>query len=363
MRSHVIYTPVRGACQREHPWWCAHSGIQHDDRRPLTGGHRNRYLPNHAGIPNDQPGRTLLPGSPPVKIIECRFSSNELMCAGTLMLPEGTQPVPVIVMAHGFAAVRQARLPAFAERFVDNGYAAFLFDYRTFGDSEGEPRHWVHPNRQLQDWEAAIQYVRSRSEVDPERMVLWGTSFSGGHVLQLAARHPELAAVISQVPHVSGPGTLMRAHPWTMLKSALAGVLDLVSGLLNRPVYSPVIGEPGERAGVTGDRASEAYLKMLPADANWENKVLSRSFLYVPLYSPRRAARRIDVPVLVIGGRHDSIVPTSAARRAARRIPRGTFHLLECDHFGPYFGEHFEHNIALQLAFLREHVPVDRTGE
>jgi uncharacterized protein len=129
-------------------------------------------------------------------IEECHFQSEGSSCAGTLMLPSRSHAPPVIVMAHGFANVRQARLPAFAERFVKAGYAAFYFDYRTFGDSEGEPRHWVHPCRQLQDWEAAIRYVQSRPGVDSQRLVLWGTSFSGGHVLRLATRDQHVAAVL-----------------------------------------------------------------------------------------------------------------------------------------------------------------------
>jgi pimeloyl-ACP methyl ester carboxylesterase len=292
-------------------------------------------------------------------IIEgCHFQSMETTCAGTLMLPDGPGTPPVIVMAHGFANIRKARLPAFAERFVNAGYAVFLFDYRTFGDSEGEPRHLVNPYRQIEDWEAAIRYVRTRPEVDSQRMVLWGTSFSGGHVLQLAAGNDDFATVISQIPHVSGLATTAAVHPWTTVKSTLAALLDAACGLLNRTLYSPVVGEPGERAAITGDHASQAYFTLLPEDANWENKVLSRSFLYIPLYSPGRSARRINVPTLIIAARHDSIVPASAAYRTARKIPRCTFHLIECDHFAPYAGEHFEHSIALQIDFLREHVPV-----
>lgn len=295
-----------------------------------------------------------------MNVTESHFQSNGLMCAGTLMVPESAKNPPVIVMAHGFANIRKARLPAFAERFVKAGYAAFLFDYRTFGDSEGEPRHWVHPWRQIQDWEAAIQYVRSLPEIDWQRIVLWGTSFSGGHVLHLVAQTDQITAVISQIPHVSGPATTLKAHPLTSLKCTLAGLLDLAGSLINRPFYSPVVGNPGECAAITGDNASEAYLNTLPDDANWENKVLSRSFLQVPLYSPRNGARQITAPTLVIVAAHDSVVSPSAAKRAARKIPQSTFHLLDCDHFEPYGGAHFEANMSLQLAFLREHVPVEQ---
>jgi alpha/beta superfamily hydrolase len=48
---------------------------------------------------------------------------------------------------------------AFADVFVRAGMAALFFDYRTFGDSEGEPRHWVSPSRHLADWHAALAFL------------------------------------------------------------------------------------------------------------------------------------------------------------------------------------------------------------
>ena len=69
------------------------------------------------------------------------FPSGEDTCAAWLYRPDGAEgPVPCIVMAHGFTATREDRLPAYAERFAAAGMAVLLFDYRHFGDSTGEPR-------------------------------------------------------------------------------------------------------------------------------------------------------------------------------------------------------------------------------
>ena len=99
-------------------------------------------------------------------MFESNFSSAGLKCAGTLYLPEPAEVKPaVVILAQGFCAEKSFRLPAFAERFREAGFAAYLFDYRCFGDSEGEPRHWVSPARHLADWRAALVHIWATAAV------------------------------------------------------------------------------------------------------------------------------------------------------------------------------------------------------
>src|SRR4051812_4254533 len=119
--------------------------------------------------------------------IDVSFLSGGERCAAWLYRPEGSGPHACVVLAHGFGGVRYARLDAFAERFARAGFAALVFDYRHFGDSEGEPRQVIDIRRQLDDWRSALAFVRSLEDVDADRIALWGTSFSGGHVATIAA--------------------------------------------------------------------------------------------------------------------------------------------------------------------------------
>jgi dienelactone hydrolase len=102
-------------------------------------------------------------------------------------------------MAHGLTGTRRDRLGAFAERFVAAGTAAFVFDYRGFGDSTGEP-DLFEVERQLDDWRAAIAFARTLPGIDADRVGTFGSSFGGGHALAAAAEGRRVAAVISQVP-------------------------------------------------------------------------------------------------------------------------------------------------------------------
>lgn len=290
--------------------------------------------------------------------VDSPFYSHGLRCAGTLELPARAKRPPVIVMAHGFGAIRAAGLYDFAERFVKAGYAVFLFDYRSFGDSEGEPRHWVSPRRHLQDWSAALAHVRKLPQVDASRVILWGSSFSGGHVLQTAAEDGNVAAVIAQVPHVSGLASVSKVPLSSLVKLSVAALRDVAGSLVGKPYYSRIVGRPGELAAMSTPEAWDGYMALFPEGVRWENKVLSRIFLELPLYSPGRFARRVKAPTLVVAGRQDSVTPPKAAQRAAAKLPQGEFELLESNHFQPYVEEMFEKNIGLQLGFLKRKVPV-----
>src|SRR5262245_61778426 len=107
---------------------------------------------------------------------DLRFPCGASTCAGWLYLPgnaeaeaEAATPPPVVVMGHGSAGTRDVGLPPVAERLAREGLAAFVFDYRSFGASGGTPRQVVDPWRQLDDWRAAIAFVRARPEVDGSR--------------------------------------------------------------------------------------------------------------------------------------------------------------------------------------------------
>lgn len=290
--------------------------------------------------------------------VDSPFYSHGLRCAGTLQLPARAKCPPVIVMAHGFGAIRAAGLYDFAERFVKAGYAVFLFDYRSFGDSEGEPRHWVSPRRHLQDWSAALAHVRKLPQVDASRVILWGSSFSGGHVLQTAAEDGNVAAVIAQVPHVSGLASVSKVPLSSLVKLSVAALRDVAGSLVGKPYYSRIVGKPGELAAMSTPEAWDGYMALFPEGVRWENKVLSRIFLELPLYSPGRYASRVKAPTLVVAGRQDSVTPPKAAQRAAAKLPQGEFELLDSNHFQPYVDEMFEKNIGLQLSFLKRKVPV-----
>jgi len=262
-------------------------------------------------------------------------------------------------MAHGFGALKEARLDAFAERFAAAGYAALVFDYRHFGDSGGEPRNLVDISRQHDDWRAAIAHARGIEGVDPERIVLWGSSFSGGHVMAVGAGDDRVAAIIAQVPHANGLVTLRAAGPVRLAKMTAAGLRDAVGSAAGRdPYYIPIVGPPGTLAAMATEDAQPGYSALYPEGFEWRNEVPARIALGVTTYSPGNRAADIGCPLLVLVAGDDVVTPPQPAREAAQRAPKGE--LVEypgVGHFDIYLGEPFERSATDQLEFLARVLP------
>lgn len=282
------------------------------------------------------------------------FLSQGMRCAGWFYRAEDTGARPCIVLGHGFGGTREMRLDAYAEIFAEAGYHALVFDYRHFGDSEGEPRQLLNIGRQHQDWHAAIDCARAMDGVDPGRIVLWGTSFSGGHVIQVALKQSGIAAVISQVPHLSGISTASAAGPVQSLRLGAAACRDLIRKMLGlSPYYVPLVGQPGSLAAMTAPGAEEGVRRLYPEDYKPNEMVAARIFLSVGLYSPGRLAARLTVPWLVQLASEDLTTPIRPAIKAAMKARQSKLIIYRCDHFDVYVPPRFDQTVEDQITFLR----------
>lgn len=294
---------------------------------------------------------------------DVRFRSGEPgheggECGAWLFRPaDADGAAPCLVMAHGFGALKEARLDAYAERFAAAGYAALVFDYRHFGSSEGEPRQLLSVPRQHEDWAAAVDFARGLDAVDRERIVLWGSSYSGGHVIHTAARDAGVAAAIAQVPHTDGIATLRELEPARAAKLTGLAVADQARALVGRsPRYMPTVGPRGSLAAMTGDDAGNGYAAMYPPGFDWRNEVAARIMLTFPMYSPGRDASKVACPILFQVGTEDHITPPAPALKAAKAAPRGELITYPLSHFEIYLGEPFERAVGDQLDFLARHL-------
>ncbi|OBY30299.1 alpha/beta hydrolase [Mycolicibacter kumamotonensis] len=282
------------------------------------------------------------------------FRSGNDSVSAWLYRPDDTGPngAPLLVMAHGLGAVRTMRLDAYAERFAAAGYACLVFDYRNFGASGGAPRQLLDVGLQLADWAAAVDFAHTLAGIDPARIGLWGTSFSGGHVIATAARLP-VAAVVAQCPFTDGIASARTIPPLTLPRVSLLALRDLAAARLgNPPVMVATAGRPGEVALMTTPDSYPGYLRLVPEGQTVRNEIAARLGMKIIAYRPGRLAAKVECPILFCVCDRDSVAPAGPTLRYAARAPRGTVKRYDEGHFDIYVGDAFERVVADQLDFL-----------
>jgi dienelactone hydrolase len=286
---------------------------------------------------------------------DLRIPSDGEQLAAYVYRPEpANRDMPCVVMAHGFSGTRDDGLPAYAEAFRAAGYVVVLFDYRHFGASSGQPRQLLDITRQIADYRAVVQWAHQLDGVDPDRIVLWGTSFSGGHVLEVAANDPRIAAVIAQVPFTDSL-TVLRVPLKNVVRLTVAGLRDQVGAWRGHPLrLVPAIGDPGTLAAITAPGAKLHFEELVPPESLWRNEVAARLMLRLALYRPGLKASRLAMPLLICVSDNDSITPAAPAVKAAQRAPHGELRRYACTHFELYLDPQVN---ADQVEFLQRTVP------
>lgn len=264
----------------------------------------------------------------------------------------------MVVLCHGLGAVREMGLDRFSERFAQAGIAALSFTYRGFGDSAGEPRQLLDIRMQHDDIDAALAYAREREDLDGTRVALWGSSFGGGHVMAVGARHPELKAVVSQCPFTDGLVSGMTLGPVSTVKVAVRALADVAASLAGQ--YRGrvrLFGRAGEAALMTAPDALPGVERLI-AGLDYPIWVWARVALQIMVYRPGKRLKDVRCPTLVCVCEKDSVAPAKVAVKYANEAPNAELRLYPCGHFDIYFDEPFERAVSDQVAFLQKHLGV-----
>lgn len=285
------------------------------------------------------------------------FTSAGTTCAATHY--RGRDGAPVVVLGHGLAGTQDSGLQPFAEAFAATGMHALTFDYRGFGASEGAPRQSVSVSDQVCDWHAAVEAAKALDGVDPQQVVLWGVSLSGGHVVSVAADRTDIAAVISAVPLVDGLATgahALRSNTVGDLAGATGrGVASIIRRRTGRgSTMIPVVARPGEVGALTMPGAYEDYLAI--AGPTWRNEIAADVVLAVGTRAPAKDAKRMGVPWLVQICDFDTAAPPYAAAKAAF-AGRAEVRHYPGDHFDLFAGQpHHDRAVSHAIGFLTRHL-------
>ena len=289
------------------------------------------------------------------------FKSEGTSISAWLFLPNNLSArVPCIIMAHGFGGTKAMGLENYAVRFQDAGYAVLVFDYRHFGDSAGKPRQLLWIPYQLEDWMSAIKYARTLKRVNPKKIALWGTSFSGGHVIIIASKDRGIACISAQCPgvdsHASGELILDREGIGYILRMIMHGQRDIVRSWFGlSPHKIPIVGKPATIAAMNTPNVYEFFKKHTPT--NFINEVCARIVLRSDTYRPIEYARVVRCPVLLQICDNDNLIPKSAVEETGRRLGKyAEVKHYPIGHFDIYTGINFERAVSDQIDFFKKHL-------
>jgi dienelactone hydrolase len=258
---------------------------------------------------------------------EVEFSSDGLKLKGHFYTPDtGDGPFATIVMGGGWCYVKELIQPEYAQYFADAGFAALTFDYRNFGDSEGEPRQHLSPWDQIFDIINAITYVTTRDDVDAGRIGVWGISYAGGHVFPVAAMDRRVRILISVVPMIDGWYTALRANSNVSLRDHWAHIeKDRVeryhSGKDGTIAHS---AHPHDKPSAWPAPETWPVFKKFKETVapNHEHWTTVRSVELAMMYDVRPfMARIIHQPVLMVTSWYDDITMTELEVPAFNTIP------------------------------------------
>lgn len=276
------------------------------------------------------------------------FQADDETLKGWFYQPKVT-PAPCIIMTHGFSALIEHHLAPFAELFAQKGFCVLVYDHRNCGISSGEPRYEINPELQIKDYSHAITYAQSLSIVKPDALGIWGTSYSGGHVLVVAASDSRVKSVVAQVPFIKGHHDFLKQkypEKWlSILKSYESDRLGRASG--KAPQKIPVVSnDKNITAVMMGKRAYTFFTSV----KNWPNEVTLQSVAMSGDYAPGDFVEKITpIPILFIVANQDNINPTKFALQVYEQAldPKKLI-MLNGDHFSAYLEEF---SVASQSAY------------
>ena len=276
-------------------------------------------------------------------------------------VPDAPGRHPTIVLAHGFSAVKEMYLDKYAEAFAKAGFASVVYDNRNFGASDGQPRQEIDPWLQVRDYSDAITFAQTLEQTDLSRIGIWGSSYSGAHVLVVAAIDRRVKCVVSQVPAISGSQGLRRLVRADFIAALLA---DCHADRANRaaggaPAMLPVVAEDPMAASALPTADSYKWFTETAAlrAPSWRNEVTLRTIEYLSGYEPGAYIGLISpTPLLLVVAVKDHLAVSDLAIAAYERAqePKKLV-LLPGGHFDAYV-EEFEQSSGPACDWFRKHL-------
>lgn len=312
--------------------------------------------------PQATPAPAAHPG--PVQRQDVGFDADGITLRGWLYRPQqdasAGQHLPAIVMCGGYGTTKEMFTDLYAEKFAAAGFAVLLYDHRGFGASDGLPRHEANPWQQVEDFRHAITRARSLDGIDAQRIGIWGSSYSGGHALVVAATDRRVKCVAVQVPTTHGTQAALRRvsgdAETALLERFATDRQQRAAGAA--PAMLPLMGDADSGAVYRSPDAIAWYTAAYRRAPAEKPEISLRSVEFARAYNPGDYIERISpTPLLMQVAEQDSITPTDLALAAYRNAlePKSLRIIPAAGHFDAY-GRDFEATAGAALAWFVDHL-------
>ncbi|KAH0356005.1 Esterase/lipase, partial [Aureobasidium melanogenum] len=281
----------------------------------------------------------------PFKDIEFRTSDGVTLRGWFVTPASSSGKLPCLVMSHGWSCLKEMDLDTFAEYSTSKlAISCLVYDNRSFGASdqkEGEPRHEIIPQLQQSDYSDAITYASSLPEVDADRIGIWGSSYSGGHVLYVGAVDRRVKVVLSQAPLTNGWDNFNR-----LIRPDFTGGMN--AAFAGDPLKPSALPTPD----------SYEFFTMWEKKPNWKNDVTLKSVELLRANDPSHMISRISpTPLLMTIAENDVLIPSDIALKSYSRAREPKqLQIIPGGHFDAYSGANFERNAGTQAKFLQQYL-------
>jgi hypothetical protein len=277
----------------------------------------------------------------------------------------GDPPFPLVVMTHGTSATIPMVANRYAQVFAEAGVSALLYDHRNLGISGGKPRQEINPWVQSRGYRDAVTFASTLNGHDPDRIGVWGDSYSAGEVFLVAACDTRVKSVVAQCPVFGAEGPdiapsteVFAAIRDTLLSGGVSGTPEDVLGPI--PVVSPdQLGTPSLLEPIQAFRWFTDYGGRHGSE--WFNRATRVIPSNTVPFSPYLCAPFVTSPSLMMVAPGDEMV------HANPEVSRAAFELLGGDkewyeigggHFGLLYhpSSLFDEASSVQASFLTRYL-------
>jgi len=250
------------------------------------------------------------------------FTSGGDRLVGVLYVAD-VQPVAAVVTTGPLTSVKEQATGAYARALAQRGFAALAFDHRFFGESEGEPRQFEHPEHKAEDVRAAVTALGADERTRNLPVAAVGVCAGGGYMARAVADEPRICAFAGVAGYYSDAAAFATTSPQEYQAAIERGLAaERRWRATGEAETIPAVGPDGGDVAMPLREAYEFYGTPRGAVDNYTNGFAVQSLAYTTSFDAQEAASRIRVPFLLVHSEHALAPPLARKFYAAVGTPK-----------------------------------------